>query len=61
METAYFREQAVVCRRYARLVGDNDLRIRMLALALEFDEQADQAEERTMAAGLPSAVVSGRS
>jgi hypothetical protein len=61
METAYFREQAVVCRRYARLVGDNDLRIRMLALALEFDEQADQAEEGVRVTGVASAVVNGRS
>jgi hypothetical protein len=63
MEASYFRDQAVDCRRYARLVADDVLRLRMLELALEFDEQAEKAEEEeeVKVTGSASAVISGRS
>ena len=63
MEASYFRDQAVDCRRYARLVADDVLRSRMLELALEFDEQAEKAEEEeeVKVIGSASAIISGRS
>lgn len=47
--SAYFREQAELCRRWAKLVGDAKLRLRLLELGLHFEAKADELEDRARA------------
>ena len=42
----YYREQAAMCRRYAGLVLDEKLRLRLIELAVHFETAADRVDTR---------------
>lgn len=42
----HFREQADMCRRWAKLVMNGRLRLRLFELALHLDSEADKVEDR---------------
>jgi hypothetical protein len=43
-DAAYFRKQAVTCRKLARTILDQDAKTSLAAMAREYDGQAEKLE-----------------
>jgi hypothetical protein len=48
---AYFRGQAAICLRWAKVVVDEQLKLRLLRLAAEFEAKANALEHANRSKG----------